>query len=412
MHKLKGLVMAAITGGAALAVGSDTSKSDSSELVRYDGRLSNKLSGWQFQASEAGKMVFVPFEGTYESKGGRIQSPVIKLDKKAGESGFYSLKFKAKTKEHCYWWVDFFDADGKPLPDCNSAVYPGEAQEYDQMIYIESLAESIQLAFNSKTGVEVYDVVVKRVSADVAAAWGDALYATLPKLDFEAPKDSFKLLPKTAEAMKSGKPWKVVMLGDSIMNDSYNSVFQALVKRDFPNSNLEFIISVRGSTGCWFYHEPENFKEYVTKHKPDLLMIGGISNLIKDMNDFAAGMKKVESVISQAKALGCEVVLLSPPHSVDWRTFDPKNEDAPLPVATWTEQMLDQGKSLRLIHTPYRETAAKCGIAFWDVTVPNADYIAKSLKPHNYFNRDFIHNNDRGKQIIGRMLKSYFSTAK
>ena len=32
-------------------------------------------SGWTFLASEEGKPVYVPFEGIYESKGGRIRSP-------------------------------------------------------------------------------------------------------------------------------------------------------------------------------------------------------------------------------------------------------------------------------------------------------------------------------------------------
>jgi len=64
-----------------------------------------------------------------------------------------------------------------------------------------------------------------------------------------------------------------------------------------------------------------------------------------------------------------------------------------------------------LLWTPLMELAAKQGIAFWNMTVPTADYVAQSCKPHNYFNRDYIHNNDRGKQIIGRCLQRYFLTA-
>ena len=136
-------------------------------LYSCPGKISNQTQGWQFLKSEAGKMVYVPFEGYYESKGGRMQSPVIKLDKPSGETAYYSLKFKAKTSEHCYWWVDFFDAEGKPLPDTNSAVYPGKTQsDYDQMLYIQSSAAGIQLAFQSKGGVAVSDIVVKKVPAE------------------------------------------------------------------------------------------------------------------------------------------------------------------------------------------------------------------------------------------------------
>ncbi|MEI8245150.1 MAG: SGNH/GDSL hydrolase family protein [Lentisphaerota bacterium] len=409
---MKVLFIMTLIGCTAVISGCNTCGGGSQELVRYDGKISNQTRGWQFMKSEAGKMVYVPFEGYYESKGGRMQSPIIKLDKQSGEAAYYSLKFKAKTSEQCYWWVDFFDAEGKPLPDTNSAVYPGKAQaDYDQMLYIQSSASSIQLAFQSKGGVAVSDIAVKKVPAETAASWNDTLYAELPALEFHPSPDSFKRLPRTASALKSGKPWKVVMLGDSIMNDSYNSVFQALIKRDFPQSNLDFIISVRGSTGCWFYQDPKSFAEYVARYKPDLLMIGGISNLIKDKDNIPAGMKKIENVIDQAKALGCEVVLLSPPHSVDWRTFDSNNESANLPVMKWSEDTLDQGKERRLIWSPYEALAKKCDIAFWNMTVPTADYVAISGKPHDFFNRDHIHNNDRGKQIIGRVLQKYFLTA-
>ncbi|MEI8352532.1 MAG: SGNH/GDSL hydrolase family protein, partial [bacterium] len=206
----------------------------------------------------------------------------------------------------------------------------------------------------------------------------------------------------TAAALKNGTPWNVVMLGDSIVNDSFNSVFQALIQRDFPKSRVRFIPSVRGSTGCWFYQDPTNFTDYVTRHKPDLLMIGGISNLLKDPANVPAGMAKVEAVINQAKQLGCEIVLMSPACSIDWRPGSPT-------PPSWNENTLADG---RLTWSPYGALAGKCGIAFWNMTVPTADYMAKSGKPHNFFNRDFIHNNDRGKQIIGRVLQRYFLTAR
>ena len=49
-------------------------------LVEYPGVVDEK-SGWRCVASEEGKTVYVPFEGYYESKGGRIESPKFELDK-------------------------------------------------------------------------------------------------------------------------------------------------------------------------------------------------------------------------------------------------------------------------------------------------------------------------------------------
>ena len=105
-------------------------------------------------------------------------------------------------------------------------------------------------------------------------------------------------------------------------------------------------------------------------------------------------------------------ILMSPPHSVDWRPYDTNNVAAELPVMTWTEETLDQRKTPLLLWSPYAATAKACGVAFWNMTAPTADYVAQSRKPHDFFNRDFIHNNDRGKQIIGRVMQRYFQTAR
>ena len=382
------------------------------ELARYAGWLGDRPHGWTFREGTSAEPDWVPLRQEHAHRGGRMQSPVLPLDKPADEAAYYSLAFKARTAGHAYWWVDLFDAGGQWLPDINSAVYPGDAiADYRQMIYVERLAQRIQLAFDSRAGVQAGDLVLQRVQPDAAATWCDRVYEALPPLDFAPPSDAFDRLPRTAAALRDGRPWRVVMLGDSLMNDSFNSVFQALVKRDFPRSNLDFTISVRGSTGCWFYGQPEPFNQYVARHQPDLLMIGGISNLNEDRDDFAAGMRKVAAVIRQAQALGSEVILLSPPFSTDWRPVDDRDPSANLPVAAWTETMRSEKNNPFHAWTPYAETARACGAAFWNLTVPTVDYVARSRTPHGFFNRDAVHNNDRGKQIIGRTLQRYFQTA-
>ncbi|MFA6930654.1 MAG: hypothetical protein WCT05_10020, partial [Lentisphaeria bacterium] len=50
-------------------------------IANYPGVLANPDYHWEYQHSKDGEMVYIPFEGTFESKGGRIQSPKIKLDK-------------------------------------------------------------------------------------------------------------------------------------------------------------------------------------------------------------------------------------------------------------------------------------------------------------------------------------------
>ncbi|MBP0975485.1 MAG: hypothetical protein J6P20_05415, partial [Oscillospiraceae bacterium] len=43
-------------------------------LAEYPGEVGEK-TGWKCVGSEEGKVVYIPFEGYYESKGGRIESP-------------------------------------------------------------------------------------------------------------------------------------------------------------------------------------------------------------------------------------------------------------------------------------------------------------------------------------------------
>lgn len=97
--KMCGVVFALMLSMAAFA------ETRRTPLVKYPGEVGQH--GWKFRGAEKGKVVYIPFEGYYKSKGGRIESPVFKLDKKAGENAWYELKFEAKSLEDGYWWVDF-----------------------------------------------------------------------------------------------------------------------------------------------------------------------------------------------------------------------------------------------------------------------------------------------------------------
>ncbi len=382
-------------------------------LFSESGSISGVTPGWDF--SPAGERDPAPAASASDSatQGGRLQARNwFALDKAAGRNAFYRFSFRAASAGHCYWWIDFQDTTGRLLPDVNSMVEPGPERPYEEMLCAQRVAVAIRPAFQSKAGVAPRDLAFQQVSAGEAAKWCDALLATLPPLRFEAPADAFARLPRTAGALRDGTPWRVVMLGDSIQNDTFNSVFQALVQRDFPASNLDFVVSVRGSTGCGFYQDAEPFQDYVDRHRPDLLLIGGISNLAHAPGGLAAGQAALECVARKALALGAEVALLSPPHSADWRPFDAAHPLADLPPCDWSESTVDAAGIRRLRWTPYRDVADRCGIAFWNLTGPTADAVACSCKPYGWFNRDPIHNNDRGKQLIGRVLQRFFLRAR
>lgn len=374
------------------------------EVANFRGPVGSHL-GWRVVGSEEGKVVYIPFEGYYKSKGGRIESPKFALGKGSNENAWYSLSFSAKSEEDGYWWVDFFDKEGKPLPDVNSRLYANrDWQAYDVVVPTRPEAVTAQIAFVSKKGVFAKDVKMLRITSEDAARWCDKLYATLPQLAYAVPKNAWAKLPKSMNALNSTNEFRIVFLGDSIMNDTWCGNFGALLKRDFSRTNLKLYLSVRGSTGCWYYHEKEHFEEYVAKWHPDLVVIGGISNwlgseksTVKEAEDWMV------ETIGRCKAIGAEVVVCTPPPSYEFR----KDENA----VPFDFSLCEEGGMQHLRWDFHKNAARRTGVQLWDLTTGPCETIARSGKPLNWFKRDAAHNNDRGKQLIAQAMAAHFCAA-
>ena len=162
MRTLCGTILAAV---AALAVDAGSA----APLAEYPGVIGER-TGWKCVGSEEGKVVYIPFEGYYESKGGRIESPRFRLDGEIGKNRFYRLTFSAKCPVDGYWWVDFFDADGNPLPDVNSRLYASDDwTPYDVMVPARPDAAFAQIAFVTKKGAQAKDVSIRQATVAEAA---------------------------------------------------------------------------------------------------------------------------------------------------------------------------------------------------------------------------------------------------
>ena len=371
--------------------------------VEFTGALTDKLPGWTFKASKPRDgLVYNEFEGYYPDKGGKLSSAPIRIGVRPSGT-FYKIKFEARAPERSYWGVDYYDAQGKLLPDYYGVIHAGPRAGHEFIIYAMGIVDTIRVFFQSNRGIEAWNLSVEPAAPEEAALWCDRLYATLPPLVCNPPADSLALLPRTKEALHSGKEWRVVMLGDSIIQDTFHSIYEALLKRAFPKSNLDFISSVRGSTGCWFYRKPENFKAYVADQKPDLLIIGGISNY--HTGEKAANTAAILEVAERAKKLlACEVLILTPALSIDTRGADVAPRKWSLEADEQTKKQVDPERLY--------PGAAKLGIPVWDMTTPCYTWLYASGKPYEFYSRDLVHSGERGKQIIGRVLFSYFLTAR
>jgi hypothetical protein len=218
----------------------------------------------------------------------------------------------------------------------------------------------------------------------------DAAYAQMPAVGYQPPRDRWRNLPRTASILRGKRPaLRVLMLGDSIVNDTSRSGWEMIVQDAYPDTAITKTAVVRGSTGCWWYREPERMKRYVIDQKPDLLIIGGISQ----RHDVDA----VLAVALQAKTMtGCDVLLMTgafgnmdPTDDTRWRPDIPKDE-----------------KDYR-----YRlwRVAQQLRAGFLDMTGLWGKYVRASGRPLGWFKRDSIHANERGEQILGRILAAHLS---
>lgn len=210
----------------------------------------------------------------------------------------------------------------------------------------------------------------------------DGIYAGMKPVVWTAPATRWANLEKTKEKLAKGPELTMVMLGDSIIGDTSGSQFELLLQRNYPQCKIKKVLSVRGSTGCWYYKNDNHVESYVLQHKPDLLIIGGISQ--------RGDIDSIREVIRQvrAKQPNVEVLLLSPTFGAP---SDPTNQK-------WVEYRA-QLQQLA--------TEEKCG--YFDMTLPWQEYIQTSTYALDSFKRDVVHANDRGKQILGRLMEKFLA---
>jgi len=364
-------------------------------LYRFDFTTDPLAAGWTYSPSEAGgKLVFIPSEGYYPDKGGKLTSPVIPCTDNPWQ--FYRIRFETRAMTRSYWCVFFRDRGGhwESIADIYASVQPStDWQANTVCIRGRENATAFTVNFQSTEKIEVRHLVVEPIDRDTVVAWADALYATLPPLSWTQPADRFARLPRFMERLRRGGPVRIVMLGDSIINDTNNSLWDALLMRHYPKAEVHIQPSVLGSTGCWKYREPAYFQAYVAEWKPHLLMIGGISH----REDADA----VREVIRLARALpDCETMLMSGPVGRDERAHTEGDLTTPLPVSPAADHPFNAA-----LHA-----VAEAGqITYLDMNTIWHTYIGASQKPFEWFHRDLLHANDRGKQILGRILERFFA---
>lgn len=337
---------------------------------------------------------FALVDGIHETQGGKLLGPSLLCTDDPFQ--FYRLTFESKTKTLGTYAIFFQDATGKDLvADDYASVRASEKWEANEVCFRgREGGVRFRIGFQGTDPVSIKNLAVLAISAADVRAWSDRLYATLPPVAFTVPAATGALIPKALAKMRIGTPLRVVMLGDSIVNDTFNSHWDTLAGRVFPKAALQVLASVIGGGSCRHYQKDESFQKHVTDLQPDLLMIGGISH--------GSDLKALRTVIFKTRAAipGCEILLLSGPGGKDFRA----------PVGSAPGTVLSPSAAVVDPFAAQQEALAKeLQVEYWDMATPWSHYLATSAKPFEWFNRDYIHADNRGRQVFARILDVYFT---
>lgn len=323
-------------------------------------------------------------------RGHTWETPALDMDPLA----YYRISFKSLAEASSYLGIRFLDRQGELLTsDCFTEIEPSadwRANEF--LVRAHPLSGSTRIMFQPKpaagepgsggrrASLYVDDVNIRAVRRQEAAAWADRVYAGLPQLAYTPRPGRWEFLPKTMAALRDGGVIRVVVLGDSIACDTANSAFDVLVERHYPAARLLVIPSTRRNTGCGHYLEEKLVQPYVLDRRPDLLVIGGINN---------RGTGSILEVIRQVrKKSDTEILVMSGGFGI-----------------YFMQQAAGRGQNPH----PMSMAAREEHVAFLDAGLILGNYLLNCGKPYEWFLRDAVHPNDRGKQLLGRILERYFA---
>ena len=306
---------------------------------------------------------------------------------------YYRFDFTSKGEKNAFWAATFIDADGKELAADVYDSIDSSADWQPQTFCIRAHADARQVRLRFQANgkpVLVKAAALEEVDSAAVAQWADGLAAHNHPLNYTPPKNRCSRLPKTMKTLQEGGKLRIVMLGDSICNDTGNSLYETLLKRAYPKAQIEVVVSVRGSTGCQYYKDADRVQEYVLRFKPDLVMIAGISH--------GCDSEAIRSVIRQIeKRSNCEFMVMT-------GALQPAeiSKDGRLGTTTMTVSLALDNFTCRMQLMADEEHAE-----FLDMRGAWGEYILHSPRPIEWFHRDVLHGNSRGKQIVGHILARY-----
>lgn len=327
-------------------------------------------------------------------KDGRCVSPVIDLRKPVDENAFYLLTFEAKSSAEGTWLFESLDRTGATVGEDRSALYETEKwRSYQIPVPVVPEATGARLAFEGPVRPSVRNVRIRKSNPEEAAG-----IVSRRNARFQQPLDTTHLpdasawqrLVNSQIAIRVAKEFAIVYVGDEIVNDTWNGCVDAFVRQAFPDTLVRSYVAIVPKGDARHFAEKENFERFIASHRPNLVVLGGISN-IRMLDGKVRWDETKDDILRFAaacRAIGAEVVVCSPGKSADPRVLP---ADSPL-----------------LDVSGIRLAAEEAQIQFWDVTTAPVETVRRCPDAVGWHNRGDLLNNNRGKVLNALTMAAFF----
>lgn len=308
----------------------------------------------------------------------------------------YSVRFRLRSERRPLFGVQYFDQRGELLPSDHHTGLADTRGWQDGLYLTRARPDAAKMAFTLYGGMAVDDLAIATATADDFVAWDAELGRAVKALSFDPPADRWERLPRTARKLRAGGELRIVMLGDSIVNDTLNSILDLRIERANPGVAVTVFPAVTNGGGCWRYRRDGHVQTMVLDHKPDLVVIGGVSH----RNDIESIRVVMKEILSRSDA---EVLLASGAvAAVDWMVRDRDDPRA----ERWRE-------NLETANARYRKALAELAqrdrVAFFDLRDVWETYLEETGQDRTALMRDSVHANVYGQHLLGRMMRVYFT---
>jgi hypothetical protein len=318
---------------------------------------------------------------------------------------YYRMDLTTRSRAGAQVASRYIGADGKPLVVDDYNLVRSSTDWTPSHWYFQlppgAVTGEVSVAAKPKegeddAGFEIQRIRVTGVGEAEVRIWVEAQLGSLPPLTFTPAADRWNAMPRTHARLQSGEPLRVVLLGDSIINDTFNGMLELMFKRQWPKANLSLIPSLRGGTGVAYYQQENRVKDHVLDHEPDLVIIGGICH--------GYDLPAMRSVVQQIRAASdTEILILT-------GAMAPEDFMRKRMVPTMGISRFEAAALVRAFYTGLPSVARESGAGYFDMRSVWDRTIFESGLSSMCYMRDELHGDMIGKLLLSGILTRYLGS--